>query len=101
MKRNVGLLVLITIALVLSFASVASAVPKNTPNDNQCICHQTQHNRKTPNGNQKGVLICVDPSSLPNNKHFKHGDRCVAPVSPRGPGPVRQHGRVRRSNPQS
>ncbi len=67
MKRNVGLLVLITIALVLSFASVASAVPKNPPNDNQCICHETQHNNEVRLdwAVRRRVDHLVDPSSVP------------------------------------
>lgn len=59
------------------FATPALAIPEDPPNDNVCICHQTQHNRDVPNENQKGVIICVDPNSVPFNKHTKHGDACI------------------------
>jgi hypothetical protein len=78
MKKVSGLMfALLVIALAFVFSSAASADPAPPPNDNVCICHQTQFNSKAQNPNQKGVLICVDPLSLPTNKHFKHGDACV------------------------
>jgi hypothetical protein len=78
MKKVPGLLfALLVIALAFALSSSASAEPKDPPNNNVCICHQTQYNNKNQNANQKGVLICVDPKSLPFNKHFKHGDDCV------------------------
>ncbi|HEX2463965.1 MAG TPA: hypothetical protein VHR17_05005 [Thermoanaerobaculia bacterium] len=85
MKKVSGLwFVLLVIALAFVFSSAASAVPDPPPNDNVCICHQTQHHKNNigqANPNQKGVLICVDPNSLPANKHFKHGDDCVEPFN--------------------
>src|SRR6185503_17774733 len=82
MKKVSGLVfVLLVIALAFVFSSAASAIPNPPPNDNVCICHQTQFNNKNQNENQKGVLICVDPHSLPTNKHFKHGDDCVEPYN--------------------
>ncbi len=85
MKKVSGLaFVLLVIALAFVFSSAASAVPDPPPNDNVCICHQTQHHKNNigqANDNQKGVLICVDPNSLPTNKHFKHGDDCVEPFN--------------------
>jgi hypothetical protein len=78
MKKVPGLLfALLVVALAFALSSSASAEPQDPPNDNTCICHQTQYNNKNKNANQKGVLICVDPQSLPANKHFKHGDPCV------------------------
>jgi hypothetical protein len=85
MKKVSGLVfVLLVIALAFVFSSAASAIPDPPPNDNVCICHQTQHHKNNigqANDNQKGVLICVDPNSLPTNKHFKHGDDCVEPFN--------------------
>ena len=85
MKKVSGLaFVLLVIALAFVFSSSASAIPNPPPNDNVCICHQTQHHKNNigqANPNQKGVLICVDPNSLPTNKHFKHGDDCVEPFN--------------------
>jgi hypothetical protein len=85
MKKVPGLLfAVLMIALAFVLSSSASAIPDPPPNDNVCICHQTQHhknNQGQANPNQKGVLICVDPHSLPTNKHFKHGDDCVAPYN--------------------
>jgi hypothetical protein len=82
MKKVPGLLfALLVIAMAFALSSSASADPNPPPNDNVCICHQTQYNNKAQNPNQKGVLICVDPQSLPTNKHFKHGDDCVEPFN--------------------
>ena len=82
MKKVPGLLfALLVIAMAFALSSSAFAIPDPPPNDNVCICHQTQFNNKNQNANQKGVLICVDPHSLPTNKHFKHGDDCVEPFN--------------------
>jgi hypothetical protein len=78
MKKVPGLsFALLAIALAFALSSRASAQPVDSPNDDACICHQTPWSGKTPNASQKSLLICVDPDSLPRNKHFEHGDPCV------------------------
>lgn len=88
MKKATGLVfVLLVIAMALVFTSAASAIPPHVPgpNDNQLICHQTQHHQLKQgdaNENQKGVIINVDPSSIAKNPHIKHGDACIEPINP-------------------
>ena len=87
MKKNSGLLlVFMAFVLAVSFTSAAMAVPPFVPgpNDNQLICHNTQHHQLeggNANANQKGVVINVDPSSIAKNPHIKHGDACIAPIN--------------------
>ena len=81
MKKLAGwCLALALVALAGGLAAPAAAIPEDPPNDNVCICHQTQHhqnNQGNANDNQKGVIICVDPNSVPFEKHTKHGDACI------------------------
>jgi hypothetical protein len=85
MKKTTGF-VLVLIAMALMFTSAVSAIPPHVPgpNDNQLICHQTQHHqlkKGEANANQKGVIINVDPSAIAKNPHIKHGDACIEPIN--------------------
>ena len=77
MKKPVRtVLALTVVALAASFVP-AVANPDPPPNDNVCICHQTQWKKLDEgeaNDNQKVVVICVDPHSNVIPAHEKHGD---------------------------
>jgi hypothetical protein len=78
MKKAIGLMfVLGVVALAVSLTPSVVADPSPPPNDNVCICHQTQHlkfKQGEANDNQKFVIICTDPNSQQLQSHLKHGD---------------------------
>jgi hypothetical protein len=81
MKKTVSLgFAFVLVALAASLTVPAAAVPEDPPDDNVCICHNTQHHKNNEgeaNENQKTVIICVDPNSNVIPAHEKHGDAIV------------------------